>query len=107
MKDLVAHQTPIMIQPVWKTTGKNFRLAEDCLDVFVWSDIATLKMCIDTTYTLKDINRFQRTIIWVYKMLFDYVTFGQFDYITIIKTNRMGQPTTKHFRYQAHVLSNT
>ena len=97
MKDLVAHQTPIMIQPVWKTTGKNFRLADDCLDVFVWSDIATLKMCTDTTYTLKDINRFQRTIIWVYKMLFDYVTFGQFDYVTIIKNQSYGTANDKAF----------
>lgn len=97
MRDLTTHQTPIMIQPVWKTTGKNFRLAEDCLDVFVWSDITTLKMCIDTTYTLKDINRFQRTIIWVYKMLFDYVTFGQFDYITIIKNQSYGTANDKAF----------
>lgn len=97
MKDLTPYQTPIMIQPVWKTTGKNYQLAEDCLDVFVWSDIATLKMCLDTNYTSKDINRFQRTIIWVYKMLFDYVTFGQFDYITIIKNQSYGTANDKAF----------
>lgn len=97
MKDMAAHQTPIMIQPVWKATGRNFKLADDCLDVFVWSDVATLKMCIDTAYTPNDINRFQRTIIWIYKMLFDYVTFGQFDYVTIIKNQSYGTANDKAF----------
>lgn len=73
------------------------RLTDDCLDTFVWSDIAIIKMCIDTTYTEKDINRFQRTIIWIYKMLFDYVTYGQFDYITIIKNQSYGTANDKAF----------
>lgn len=107
MKDLVAHQTPIMIQPVWKTTGKNFRLAEDCLDVFVWSDIATLKMSIDTTYTLKDINRFQRTIIGFTRCCSTMLPLDSLTTSPSSKTNRMGRPTTKHSLYQAHVHSNT
>lgn len=97
MRDMASHQTPIMIQPVWKTTGRNFKLADDCLDVFVWSDVATLKMCVDATYTQNDINRFQRTVIWIYKMLFDYVTFGQFDYVTIIKNQSYGTANDKAF----------
>ena len=97
MKDMSGAQSPLIIQPVWKTNGKNFRLTDDCLDVFVWSDIATIKMCMDVSFTDKDINRFQRTVIWVYKMLFDYVTFGQFDYVTIIKNQSYGTANDKAF----------
>ncbi|MCK5356052.1 MAG: HindVP family restriction endonuclease, partial [Methyloprofundus sp.] len=32
------HQIPFLLQPVWKTTGKSPELAEQCLDIFVWSD---------------------------------------------------------------------
>lgn len=97
MADMTTHQSPLIIQPVWKTDGKTMQLTDDCLDVFVWSDIAVIKMCIDATYTDKDINRFQRTIIWIYKMLFDYVTFGHFDYITIIKNQSYGTANDKAF----------
>ena len=97
MADMTNHQSPFIIQPVWKTNGKNLRLTDDCLDAFIWSDIAVIKMCIDNPYSNKDINRFQRTIIWIYKMLFDYVTFGQFDYITIIKNQSYGTANDKAF----------
>lgn len=97
MCDMTNYQSPLIIQPVWKTNGKNLRLTDDCLDAFIWSDIAVIKMCIDTAYTEMDINRFQRTVIWIYKMLFDYVTYGQFDYITIIKNQSYGTANDKAF----------
>lgn len=97
LSDLSERQSPLIMQPVWKTDGKTARLTDDCLDVFVWSDTATVKMCAETEFTLRDINRFQRTLIWVYKMLFDYVTFGQFDYITIIKNQSYGTANDKAF----------
>lgn len=97
MSDMTDKQTPLIIQPVWKTDGKTARLADDCLDVLVWSNIATLKMCIGSEFSLRDINRFQRTVIWIYKMLFDYVTYGQFDYVTIIKNQSYGTANDKAF----------
>lgn len=97
MSDISSCQSPLIMQPIWKTDGKTSRLTDDCLDVFVWSDIATIKMCTNTEYTLKDINRFQRTVIWIYKMLFDYVTFGHFDYVTIIKNQSYGTANDKAF----------
>lgn len=36
--ELQNKQSPFLIQPIWKTIGKSPRLAENCLDVFVWSD---------------------------------------------------------------------
>lgn len=38
-------QTPLIVQPIWKTKGGKSVLADDCLDVFVWSNLAVIQMC--------------------------------------------------------------
>ena len=92
MTDMVKHQNPIMIQPVWKTDTRS-RLTDDCLDVFVWSNIALMKLCTDAEFAPKNekdgsvtynISRFNRSVVWLYRMLFDYVTYsGVFNYANI------------------------
>lgn len=78
-------QTPLIVQPIWKTIGGKSILAEDCLDVFVWSNLAVLKLCMLQTVEQKKITRFMRTIIWIYRMLFEYSIYGQFDYKRIVR----------------------
>ena len=41
-------QTPILVQPIWKTIGKSPVLAENCLDIFVWSDFALTHLFLDS-----------------------------------------------------------
>lgn len=41
------YQKPYLVQPIWKTKGKSPELAENCLDVFVWSDLATVMLSHD------------------------------------------------------------
>jgi len=97
-KDMVDVQTPLILQPIWKTQGKMMRLANDCLDVFVWSNLAALQMCcVDETQSADSISRFQRAIIWIYLMLRDYVTYGQFDYVRIVKQHSYGTANDKAF----------
>lgn len=82
-----AIQTPFLLQPIWKTEGKSPRLAEHCLDVFVWSDVAFLKFILSIANLSQDclsINRQTRTAIWLYKMLLDIVQTGQFNHKQII-----------------------
>lgn len=43
-KSLYRKQTPLIIQPIWKTLGRQSILAPDCLDAFVWSNLATIHM---------------------------------------------------------------
>lgn len=38
-------QTPLIINPIWKTIKGKPILADDCLDVFVWSNLAVIQMC--------------------------------------------------------------
>ena len=75
-----AKQEPIIIQPVWKTEGKSSRLSENCLDVFVWSNFAFVELIAKEmrNQQLVRISRQARTIVWLFKMLYDFSKTGQF-----------------------------
>lgn len=80
-------QQPFLLQPIWKTEGKSPRLAEYCLDVFCWSDIAFVKFILSIARLNVDclaITRQTRTAIWLYKMLADIVNNGKFNHKQII-----------------------
>lgn len=98
-KDMADDQTPLILQPVWKTEGKTAQLAENCLDVFVWSNLATIQMCRvdDEAISNVTITRFQRAIIWIYLMLLEYSNYGKFDYVQIIKQHSYGTANDKAF----------
>ena len=96
--DIYQHQTPLVMQPVWKTMGGKMRLADDCLDMFVWSNLAVIQMCAKQELKRNgSISRFMRTIIWIYRMLFDYSVYGQFDYVRIIKLHSYAFANDKAF----------
>ncbi len=83
----INQQQPLILQPIWKTVGKSPKLAENCLDVFVWSNLAFMKMF--SKIAQKDIRKGKitrqlRTVIWVCKMLFDFSEKGQFNHAEII-----------------------
>jgi len=97
-------QTPLIIQPIWKTKGGRTVLADDCLDVFVWSNLAVIQMCNrkDSTSN-KKITRPMRTIIWIYLMLLEYSgIYGQFDYKRIVRLHSYNIANDK-----AYALSGT
>ncbi len=82
------------MEPVWKTNGKSPCLSENCLDVFVWSNCGLLSLFMpkDSDFenidgienTLPQIDRHTRTMVWLFKMIKDYVADGRFDGATII-----------------------
>ena len=96
-KHLHDKQIPLMIQPVWKTKGAKPILADDCLDVFVWSNLAVIQMCTHQKEDPKTINRFMRTIIWIYRMLFEYTISEQFDYKRIVRLHSYNLANDKAF----------
>lgn len=78
-------QTPIIMEPVWKTEGKSSQLAENCLDVFVWSNLGMLSLFMPKAdENVRTVSRHTRTMIWLFKMLLDYSENGSFDGRTII-----------------------
>ena len=73
------------MQPIWKTNGKSPKLAENCLDVFVWSNFAFTQLFVDVargelSAGATRITRQVRTIIWLFKMIFDFSKNGQINH---------------------------
>lgn len=85
-------QEPIVMQPIWKTNGKRAILSDNAFDVFVWSNFAFVKLFLDVADKEFDektrITRQIRTVIWLFKMLYDYGTSenNQFNHRQIIDT---------------------
>lgn len=81
-------QDPILLQPIWKTNGKSPKLSDNCLDVFVWSNFAFTQLFVDVARgELRENNRITRqirTIIWLFKMLYDFSKHGQINHHKII-----------------------
>lgn len=70
-KDL---QTPLLMQPIWKTVGKSPVLAENCLDVFVWSDFALTHLFLDSARNPRDANsisRYTRAVLRLTRFLYE------------------------------------
>lgn len=95
--DLANKQVPLIVQPIWKTDRKLTDLDEHCLDVFVWSNLSVIQMALRESTTDNDISRNQRTIIWLYKMLWDFTQFGKFNYTAIVNTLSYKYKTDKAF----------
>lgn len=85
---VIDKQEPLVVQPIWKTEGKSPQLTNQCLDVFVWSNFAFTQLFLDVARSdLREnlkITRQIRTIIWLFKMLFDFSKDGQIDHLRII-----------------------
>jgi type II restriction enzyme len=101
-------QSPFLLQPVWKTMGKSPKLADNCLDVFVWSDaafawfIAGLSKSEGVT---NKITRQTRTCIWLYKMLLDIATQGRCDHADIIDKLSYNTKNDKAFASAGNVTN--
>ena len=93
-------QSPLIIQPVWKTIGKSPRLAEDCLDTFVWSDFAFTRLFVDVAKrdtASETISRISRTAVWLVKMLYDFSVHGKIDHTKIIDSLSYNTKNDKAF----------
>jgi hypothetical protein len=94
-------QEPILMQPVWKTQGKSPALCKNCLDVFVWSNFAFTQLFLNVARgelrTNNTITRQIRTIVWLFKMLYDFSLKGQFNHAEIIDTLSFNTRNDKAF----------
>lgn len=108
IKRFEINQNPIIMQPIWKTLGKSPKLAENCLDLFIWSDVAFLKFNLDIckfTKKTKTINRQMRSIIWLVKMLYDYSKDGHFSAETITNEYIYGSRNDKAFAVSGFITN--
>ncbi len=90
-----------------KTEGKSPKLAENCLDVFVWSNLAFAQLFLNVARreltTLKTITRQVRTVVWLFKMLYDFCKNGQINYRKIINEMSYNTRNDKAFAVNGKV----
>lgn len=98
------NQEPLVLEPVWKTNGKSPSLANNCLDVFVWSNLALIHLFTDFSNTnIRRIGRTERTLIWLVKMLWDFCQNGQFDADRVIDQLSFNTKNDKAFSVNGRV----
>ncbi|HSN23858.1 MAG TPA: HindVP family restriction endonuclease [Methylomicrobium sp.] len=105
---LEAQQKPFLIQPVWKTLGKSPDLAENCLDVFVWSDAAFCYFISQIANKNKDANgisRQTRTAVWLCKMLQDIKKNGWFNHEQIVDNLSYNTKNDKAFASAGNITN--
>ncbi len=81
------NQYAFLLQPIWKTIGKSPELAENCLDLFVWSNAGFsnfIAKIANRSSGSTNITRQTRTAIWLYKMLSDIKDHNKFNHKKII-----------------------
>lgn len=103
--DLYRKQIPLIIQPIWKTSNGLKDLADNCLDVFVWSNLSVIQMCLREKTHENEITRNQRTIIWLYRMLWDFTLFGKFNYRDIVDLLAYNLKTDKAFSINGNLTN--
>lgn len=98
------YQEPLILQPVWKTLAKSPKLADKCLDVFVWSNFAFTRLFIDASKNLNGkINRQSRSLIWLFKMLYDFSESDQINHSKIIDELSFNTKNDKAFSVNGKV----
>jgi len=107
-QSIVNQQNPLVLQPIWKTIGKSPRLSKNCLDVFVWSNLAFTRLFIDAamseiTGNKTKISRQSRTVIWLFKMLYDFAINGQINHKSIIDSLSFNTKNDKAFALSGKV----
>ena len=76
----IAVQTPMVLNVIWRTVGTTPQLENHCFDTFVWTDIAFLMLFRSSADPARsEITRPLRALIWLVRMLWDYVQGGRVD----------------------------
>ncbi len=99
-------QSPLVMQPIWKTQGKTPKLAKNCLDIFVWSDLAFVRLFAKIAkeeVRENKITRQIRTLIWLVKMLYDFSKDGQVNHARTIDTLSYNTKNDKAFALSGRV----
>lgn len=94
-------QKPYLMQPIWKTQGKQARFADKCLDVFFWSNLAIAKLPLDIaqneTPRQNRVSRSLREAARHTRCLYSLLTEGRLRYGQVYGGMSLGNQTDKSF----------
>jgi hypothetical protein len=100
------NQRPFIMQPIWKTEGQSPILAEDALDLFVWSDFAFTRIFLEdivnsgTNFERKEkgkISRRMRCAIRTVRCLYELSVIGRVKLEDIYRKMAYNVQTDKEF----------
>lgn len=101
-------QTTFLLQPIWKTVGKSSALAENCLDIFAWSNAGFsyfISQIANDNPEATSITRQTRTAIWLYKMLSDIKDNEKFNHAKIIDNLSFNTKNDKAFASSGNITN--
>ena len=97
-------QSPFMLQPIWKTEGGSNDLAENCFDVFIWSDVAVMNLPLtmiksdtEKSNSEKKVSRPMREVARHVRALYELCSIGNISYDSIYRGMGLGHQTDKSF----------
>lgn len=109
---VLENQKPLLMQPIWKTKGKSPKLADNCLDVFVWSNLAFTRLFIDLAKAeidlygrVRTIARHTRTVVWLFKMIYEFSFNSSFNHKRIIDNLSYNTKNDKAFAVSGRVTN--
>jgi len=106
LKMKMKQQSPFLLQPIWKTEKKTLHLADDCFDLFVWSDFSFTRLFIDKMKADREkISRRMRTVVWLSRMLYDYAVTGKIDFGQVIDTYTYDTKNDKAFALNGNLTN--
>lgn len=100
-------QTPLVLQPVWKTKGKLPELADQAFDIFVWSNMALCRLFLNQAKAggdSKKVSRHLRASARLLRCLYDLFSSGQIRRSEITRME-LGNQTDKEFSASGAVTS--
>jgi len=104
MVDNLGLQQPIVLQPVWKTQGRQLLLHVNAFDIFVWSNFAFTRLFFRDRNNIRNKpTRGARTIAWLAKMLLDYAQHGKIDHENVIDSMSYNTKNDKAFAVNGRV----
>ena len=95
-KEFVYIQSPLIMQPVWKTKGQSPILAENAFDIYIWSDLAFTRLFLDNKADAK-ITRQMRCTARLARCLFELSRVGKVSLRDIYKQMTFDLQTDKEF----------
>lgn len=90
-------QQPLIMQPIWRTKGKQPILDDNAFDVFVWSDFALSRVFTDLAAESGDLVRYGRSVLRLTRYLYEFGRAGAGNIGTIFSNMTYNQQSDKEF----------
>jgi hypothetical protein len=105
--DLSCRQSPFLMQPIWKTIGKKLILADNCFDIFIWSNSSFIKLFLDVAENnyRNTITRHSRTVVWLAQMLYQFAKDGRTNHVKIIDNFTYNTKNDKAFACSGRITN--